>query len=82
MWHMLLTMVTDQTGKVPSFPKKEHTHSMSLLWPRKVSFPGGSYHMDTGAKLGEVWGKQPVADEICDFLLLSVVLFKQNQSCK
>lgn len=38
--------------------------------------------MDTGAKLGEVWGKQPVADEICNFLFFSMVLFKQNQSCK
>ena len=38
--------------------------------------------MDTCSKLGEVWGKWPVADETQNFPLLSIFLFKQKESCK
>lgn len=55
---------------------------MSLLQPRQASFPGGSYYKDTCSKLGAVWGNLSVADETYNFLLLSIFLFKQNQSCK
>lgn len=44
--------------------------------------------MDTCSKLGEVWGKWPVADGTNNLLLLSMCVclvcffFKQDQSCK
>lgn len=66
------TCYDDRPGSKSAFPKTESIQSMSLLQLRQVSFPGGSYHMDTCSKLGEVWGKFPVADETYNFLWLSI----------
>lgn len=76
------TCCDDRPAYKCAFPEKRNYQWVSLLQPSQVSFPGGSYHMDTCSKLGDVKGKWPIADETFNFLLLSIVLFKQSRSSK